>query len=274
MQWLPEDGFAGTLVGRAWVPGDGGPTRGPERRGLARGRRVRPVGGRAHHERPARDGRPGGCGSQDARPPHRHCGQPAAQQPAARQRWPVPPGALRPAGHQGGRRHLRCQPGRTRDRGAGQGRRGAGRGDPRPGARGAGRLAGPHRARLGQGAGTQGAAGAPGPVVAVSRGGHRSRRRGVHQGAGAVGRGHGRGDRHPPRLGLEQPRTGSGAGRQQPRRDQGRGPGQRRQPARLRRPQRAAAGQGQGQQRVLRDRALHPAVRRAASRSRTCATAP
>jgi len=23
MQWLPEDGFAGTLIGRAWVPGDG-----------------------------------------------------------------------------------------------------------------------------------------------------------------------------------------------------------------------------------------------------------
>ena len=39
--------------------------------------------------------------------------------------------------------------------------------------------------------------------------------------------------------------------------------GQRRQPARLRGPQRAAAGQGQGQQRVLRDRPVHPAVRRA-----------
>ena len=43
----------------------------------------------------------------------------------------------------------------------------------------------------------------------------------------------------------------------------GRHAGQRRQPARLRRPQRAAARQGQGQQRVVRDRAVHPAVRRA-----------
>ena len=29
MQWLPEDGFAGTLVGRAWVPGEGGQAAGP-----------------------------------------------------------------------------------------------------------------------------------------------------------------------------------------------------------------------------------------------------
>jgi fumarylacetoacetate (FAA) hydrolase family protein len=29
MQWLPNDGFAGTLVGRAWVPGDSGQPAGP-----------------------------------------------------------------------------------------------------------------------------------------------------------------------------------------------------------------------------------------------------
>src|SRR5688572_6788432 len=29
MQWLPNDGFAGTLVGRAWVPGDGTQPAGP-----------------------------------------------------------------------------------------------------------------------------------------------------------------------------------------------------------------------------------------------------
>ena len=50
------------------------------------------------------------------------------------------------------------------------------------------------------------------------------------------------------------------------RRDRGRHARQRRQPARLRRPQRAAARQGQGQQRVVRDRPVHPPVRRSASR--------
>ena len=42
----------------------------------------------------------------------------------------------------------------------------------------------------------------------------------------------------------------------------GRDARQRRQPARFRRPQRAAARQGEGQQRQLRDRPLHPPVRR------------
>ena len=50
----------------------------------------------------------------------------------------------------------------------------------------------------------------------------------------------------------------------------GRDAGQRRQSARLRGPQRAAARQGEGQQRVVRDRPVHPPVRRRASRSTTC----
>ena len=54
-------------------------------------------------------------------------------------------------------------------------------------------------------------------------------------------------------------------------RDRRRDARQRRQPARLRGPQRAAARQGQGQQRVVRDRPVHPPVRRPASRSTTCA---
>ena len=57
----------------------------------------------------------------------------------------------------------------------------------------------------------------------------------------------------------------------QPRPSRRRDARQRRQPARLRRPQRAAARQGQGQQRVLRDRAVHPALRRALHASTTCA---
>ena len=48
-------------------------------------------------------------------------------------------------------------------------------------------------------------------------------------------------------------------------------PRQRRQPARRRGPQRAAARQGQGQQRLLRDRPVHPPARRRASGSISCA---
>ena len=46
---------------------------------------------------------------------------------------------------------------------------------------------------------------------------------------------------------------------------------QRREPARHRRPQRAAARQSEGQQRVLRNRSVHPHVRPALLRSTTCA---
>ena len=65
-----------------------------------------------------------------------------------------------------------------------------------------------------------------------------------------------------PELRLEQPRARGGAGRQRRGRDRRRDAGQRRQPARLRGPQRAAARQGQGQQRVVRDRPVRPPVRR------------
>ena len=61
---------------------------------------------------------------------------------------------------------------------------------------------------------------------------------------------------------LEQPRAGAGAGDQRARADRRRQPRQRRQPARRRGPQRPAARQGQGQQRVLRDRPVHPPARR------------
>ena len=101
-----------------------------------------------------------------------------------------------------------------------------------------------------------------GRVVAVSRGGHRTRRRDLHQGAADVGGRTRRGDRHPSEVGMEQSGARDRAGREQPRRDRRRDARQRRQPARLRRPQRAPARQGQGQQRLLRDRAVHPALRR------------
>ena len=66
-----------------------------------------------------------------------------------------------------------------------------------------------------------------------------------------------------PKSEWNNPGAGDRAGREQPRRDRRRDARQRRQPARLRGPQRAAARQGQGQQRVLRDRPVHPPVRRA-----------
>ena len=71
-------------------------------------------------------------------------------------------------------------------------------------------------------------------------------------------------DRHSSGVGVEQPGARDRAGgRTADGQDRRRDAGQRRQPARLRGAQRAAARQGQGQQCVVRDRAVHPAVRRA-----------
>ena len=64
----------------------------------------------------------------------------------------------------------------------------------------------------------------------------------------------------PNRAGTTPSPGGAGGG--QPRPDRGRDAGQRRQPARRGRAQRAAADPRQGQQRLLRHRPLHPAVRR------------
>ena len=63
-------------------------------------------------------------------------------------------------------------------------------------------------------------------------------------------------------IDLEQPGAGNRAGRLVRGQDRRRHAGQRRQPARHGRPQRPAARQGQGQQRVLLDRPVHPPVRR------------
>ena len=110
-------------------------------------------------------------------------------------------------------------------------------------------------------------------LVAVPRSRHRSGRRDLHQVAADVGGGYRRRHRHPSEVGMEQPGARDRARGQQPRRNGRRDARQRRQPARLRGPQRAPARQGQGQQRVLRDRSVHPPVRRRASASTTCAAA-
>ena len=102
-----------------------------------------------------------------------------------------------------------------------------------------------------------------GRVVAVSRGGHRSRRRDLHQGASRC---------RPSELGAEigihpksewnNPEPEIVLAVNSRGRDGRRHARQRRQSARLRGAQRAAARQGQGQQRVLRDRAVHSPLRR------------
>ena len=109
-----------------------------------------------------------------------------------------------------------------------------------------------------------------GRLVAVPRGRHRSGRGDLHQ-VPADGRGrHRRRGRHSPEVGVEQPRAGDRARGQRGRPRRRRVARQRRQPARFRRTQRAAARQGQGQQRLVRDRAVHPPVRRAVSAWTTC----
>ena len=101
-----------------------------------------------------------------------------------------------------------------------------------------------------------------GSVVAVPRGGHRSRSGDLHQGPGAR------------RPSAPAPTSASWPGRRgttpslrscspSPAGRRGRrNAGQRCQPARLRRTQCAAARRGEGQQRLLCDRPVHPPVRR------------
>ena len=87
-----------------------GPRR-PQRRRRARRGRVR------HHRGGPDRGRPLQC-----RRPCGDCPQQGRTHRLARRRDPCPARPDRPAGHQGGRRHLRRQPARTADRGADQGR--------------------------------------------------------------------------------------------------------------------------------------------------------
>ena len=190
----------------------------------------------------------------------------------ARRRRAVVPRALRPAGDQGGRRHVRREHAGARDRGAGARRSGA---RPRRCARRSSRssattCARASRARprprelkdalIAQSAWSQYLEVGIGPDAEIFT---------KSQPMSAVGTG--ADDRHPSEVGVEQSRAGDRAGGQQPRRDGGRDARQRRQPARLRGPQRAAARQGEGQQRVVRDRPVHPPVRRALRASTTCA---
>ncbi len=128
-------------------------------------------------------------------------------------------------------------------------------------------------ARLTRGGAPQGRADRAERLVAVPRSRHRAGCRDLHEVAADVGGRNGRCDRHPSEVGVEQSGAGDRARGGLARPNGGRDARQRRQPARLRGPQRAAARQGEGQQRVVRDRPVHPPVRRALTPSTTCAGA-
>ena len=130
----------------------------------------------------------------------------------ARSDQTVAAGADRPAGDQGGRRHLRHLDAGAGDRGAGARQSGFGGGHP-----GRGDADRRHRpvateAGLGRSAAGQGRADFAECLEPVSRSRHRAGRGGVHQGAGAVGGRHLRGCGPASEIDLEQSGAGGGAG--------------------------------------------------------------
>ena len=197
---LPADADRALLVGRAWVPAVDGAVL------VARARRRprRPVGvaptssALMNLPDPAAAVR-----SARVAPAHREACRRARQfrRRAARAGAAVAARAVRPAGDQGGRRHVRREHAGARDRGAGARRPGQG-----------GERAARHRRRdrrqpveraagIDGGGAAQGRADRAKGVVAVPRGRHRARRRDLHQVAADVGGRHRRRDRHPSGVG-------------------------------------------------------------------------
>ena len=212
---LPSDGTAGTLVGRAWVPGNpGGPSvvlakadglydltaRYPTLSALLNEKNPTEAAHQAGKSGQA-DLRPGGSGRQLP------IGSPRARQA-------LPAGARRPAGAESLRRHLRALHAGARDRGARQGRPHGGERPPRRHQLRDRRRPRAREARLGRRREAEAGADPARDLVAVSRGRHRPLCRGLHQVAADVGRRHRRGHRHPPGIQLEQPRAGSRPGGQ------------------------------------------------------------
>ena len=242
----------------------------------ARRRPRRRDGGRAHVEHAHEPRRPG---RRHSRRPvfaaHREAPRRARQfgRRDARSRQAMAACAQRPAGDQGGGRDVRGQHARARDRGAGARRSRESRERAPRDRRGHRRQPVERAARVAGSGAPQGRPDRAEGVVAVPRGGYRPRRRDLHQVAAHVGRRYRGRHRHPSEVGVEQPGARDRARRERARPHGRRDARQRRQPARLRGTQRAAARQGQGQQRVVRDRPVHPAVRRALHASTTCARA-
>ncbi len=119
---LPEDADTATLVGRAWLPGARG---GPARGRVAQWSAARHHGARADDGGAGRAGGPRGAGPRRGWPGARPAGAVAGQHLRTRPRHRAPPlaGAMRPAGGQGGRRHVRRQHAGASDRGTGARRR-------------------------------------------------------------------------------------------------------------------------------------------------------
>ena len=211
---LPEDAEDALLIGRAWVP-ETGPCVVAVRDGRA---------GRHHAavpdgERAGQHARPQGAAQGDRRSAgDRHGRGDRAQRRARRPRREetVSAGADRPAGDQGGGRHLRRQPARARDRGAGARR--SRRAPTRSAASSAMRSATTSRA----------SSPARPTAMALKDAAHRRRACGRNISRSASARtpeiftkappmaavGHRRRDRHPSRFDLEQPRARGRAGGQ------------------------------------------------------------
>ena len=266
---LPDDSDRAVLVGRVWNPAAGGPSVVVVRDGrvvdISRQRRhhARPL--RKRRPRPRRRIRQGRRHRLARRNPRQHAaGGPRRDEAVAAR-------ADRPAGREGGRRHLRRLHAGAGDRGAGARQRRARQHDPRRDPGHDRRRPAPAEAGLGTGDGAEGASDPAGHVVAISGGRHRPRRRGVHQGAAHVGRRPPGGGRPQPGVVLEQSRAGGRARRLERRAHRRRDARQRRQPPRRRGPLRAAPRQGQGQQCERRNRPVHPPLRPRISAWTTCA---
>ena len=260
---LPADGYAGALAGRVWRPDVDGPSVVAVRadgvydvsatfatiaRSLRGGRPRRRACGAAQGER---------LGSL-ADDPRQHAAR------GARCRQALAARADRPASDQGRGRDLRDLDAGARDRGARARRPRRGRAHARRDDRADRR--GPRR-RLKPGSPAaqklKEALIARGRLVAISRGRHRPGRGNLHQVAADVGGRRGRGRGVSLGVALEQSRARGGARSiASQRRDRRRDARQRRQPARFRGPQRAAARQGEGPERELRDRPVPAPVRR------------
>ena len=203
---LPEDGARGALVGRVWLPQAQGPAVVAVRSDgvFDVSARFSTVSALCEENDPASALQ--SIERRAHRRSRRHSRQHAAR--SARPQKAVAAGAGRSAGAEGRRRHLCDLDAGARHRGARAGQSGLGGSDPQGGHAPRRRRSVEAEARLAGGNEAEAGADRPERLEPVSRSRHRSRRRGLHQGAGAVlGR-----DRHGRRPASEIDLEQSGAG--------------------------------------------------------------